>query len=79
MGPKTIKDKDYRCFIHKNDKNEENSVKLQINQCPIKLYKSAKFIGITFDDKLTFNEHINNIVYRCKKRLNLMRAIAECN
>ena len=41
----------------------------------IKYKKEFKFLGITFDEKLTFKAHIENIVTRCKKRLNLLKTI----
>ena len=31
----------------------------------IKYQKKIKFLGITFDEGLTFNEHINDIETRC--------------
>ena len=32
-------------------------------------------MGVTFDEDLSFKAHIDNIVSRCKKRLNLLKAI----
>src|ERR1043165_3490726 len=37
---------------------------------------SVKFLGVIFDRYLTWSEHIRYVADRCKKRLNLMRAIA---
>ena len=37
--------------------------------------KTCKFLGVTFDQKLTFTEHVNDIVNRAKKRLNLLKAL----
>ena len=34
-----------------------------------------KFLGVTFDQGLTFKAHIEDIVARCKKRLNLVKAL----
>ena len=35
----------------------------------------CKFLGISFDEKLTFENHINDITTRARKRLNLLKAI----
>ena len=39
------------------------------------IQKEVKFLGITFDQHLTFDAHIEDIVKRCRKRLNLLKAI----
>ena len=41
----------------------------------LKYKKSSKFLGVTFDQQLTFSEHIEDIVTRAKKRLNLLKAL----
>ena len=33
-------------------------------------------LGLMFDSKLTWNHHVNHVVDKCKKRLNLLRAIS---
>ena len=59
-------------FIHsKND----NSPRLWLKGNLVKYEKQCKFLGITFDQKLSFKAHIENIVSRCHKRLNLLKAI----
>src|SRR6218665_2159425 len=41
------------------------------------LYHSiVKFLGVIFDRHLTWSEHIQYVTDRCRKRLNLMRAMA---
>jgi len=35
----------------------------------------VKFLGVIFDRKLSWNEHINYIIDRCNKRINLLRAL----
>src|SRR6218665_337909 len=41
------------------------------------LYQSSvKFLGVIFDRHLTWAEHIKYVADRCRKRLNLMRAMA---
>src|SRR5207245_720328 len=38
---------------------------------PLKMENKVKFLGIIFDSKLTWSEHINYVIERCNKRLNL--------
>ena len=49
---------------------------LRINGSPVKVERKAKFLGIVFDSRLTWNDHVNYVVEKCKKRLNLLRAIS---
>jgi len=49
---------------------------LDINGRPIKTEKSARFLGVVFDQRLTWNEHIDYVTSKCSKRLTLMRAIS---
>ena len=39
--------------------------------------KTVKFLGVIFDQGLTWASHIDYIIDRCKVQLNLMRAISE--
>ena len=38
-----------------------------------------KFLGVTLDDKLSLKYHIEEIVSKCKKRLNLLKALCGKN
>jgi len=49
---------------------------LKINGDSIKIENKANILGIIFDSKLSWNDHVNYIVDKCKKRLNLQRAIS---
>ena len=49
---------------------------LKIDGKEIKMEKSARFLGVIFDSRLNWAEHINYLVEKCNKRLNCMRAIA---
>ena len=49
---------------------------LKINDVTNKIEKTVKFIGVIFDQGLTWAAHIDYIIDRCKVRLNLMRAIS---
>ena len=41
----------------------------------MKYEETVKFLGVTFDRKLTFEEHILDIVRRAHKRMNLLKAL----
>ena len=45
-----------------------NKVKLKFNSVVISESDTVKLLGITIDNKLTFNEHINNL---CRNQCNL--------
>jgi len=48
---------------------------LTINNQLVKIDYKAKFLGLVFDSKLNWNEHIKYLEEKCKKRLNLMRVV----
>jgi len=37
---------------------------------------TAKFLGLTFDSKLTWRPHVNNIKAKCTKSMNLLKSVA---
>jgi len=51
-------------------------IDLTINNQLVKIDNKAKFLGLVIDSKLNWNEHIKYLEEKCKKRLNLMRAVA---
>lgn len=53
-----------------------HDIKLTINGNEIPVVKSAKFLGMTFDNRLSWSNHIKELAERCNKRINVMRAIA---
>jgi len=56
--------------------DEWKTVKLSINSTDIRIEQTAKFLGMIFDRRLTWKNHIEYVVTKCKKRLNLMRAVS---
>ena len=42
-------------------RKQYNKVKLKFNSIVISESDTVKLLGITIDNKLTFNEHINNL------------------
>ena len=53
-----------------------SSIKLSIKGINIKLANEAKFLGVTFDRRLTWGIHITNVETKCKKTINLMRSVS---
>ena len=48
---------------------KKNPINLIMNGKPIPLQQSAKYLGITMDRKLTWNEHLTSQAAKCKKLL----------
>jgi len=59
-------------FSHRRDTN----IAFSINNQSVKIDNKAKFLGLIFDSKLNWNDHISYLEQKCKKRLHLMRAVA---
>jgi len=52
------------------------NARLKIGDNCVAVENKAKFLGLIFDSKLTWNQHVSYIVDKCKKRLNLLRAVS---
>ena len=63
------------CLNFFNDTKNDNTPRLWLKGELLRYKKECKFLGITFDQQLNFKAHITNIVSRCKKRLNLLKAV----
>jgi ribonuclease HI len=50
--------------------------RLFIGKDPIDFTNNIKYLGVIFDKRLTFTEHIKNVVDRCNKRFNLLKCLA---
>lgn len=50
--------------------------KLLLNSVNINFTNKVKFLGIYFDKKANFNYHVENVVIKCKRIINLMRLIS---
>ena len=58
-----------------NSIENKNTPRLWLRGELLKYEKTCKFLGVTFDSSHSFSEHINDIVTRAKKRLNLLKAL----
>ena len=57
-------------------KRRISNVKIKVGNEPIKIEKTAKFLGVIFDHRLSWKPHIEYVITKCKNRMNLMRAVS---
>ena len=62
--------------IFTSSKITDDPPKLTIDNIALTWKKEAKFLGVIFDSRMTWTSHINSVVDRCRKRLNLMRCMS---
>nr|CAH7732038.1 unnamed protein product [Callosobruchus chinensis] len=49
---------------------------LFLSNLPLKYVDNIKFLGITFDERLTWKQHIRGLVHSCQKALNILKCLA---
>ena len=74
-GFKLNEKKTVAIIFSKNNEHLKHKVDIRINGKQIETVSSVKFLGLTFDQRLNWAEHINNVVISCKKKINLMRSL----
>ena len=62
-------------FTKKRNTNPKNT-RIQINDIPIKFVSTVKFLGLIFDSKLTWNDHIQYLLDKSKSKINLLRSLS---
>ena len=55
------------CMIHTHSNYDLNDCDVRIRNTPITFVKSAKFLGITVDDRLNYNEHVTQLTKRLSR------------
>ena len=50
-------------------------IKLLLNGQDVNPTREAKFLGVTFDSALCFDTHVKNVVTKCRRRLNVLKAL----
>ena len=63
-------------FTKSHKAKGEEELQLTIKGTPIKIDKQFKFLGVTFDRRLTWNAHITAAIDKAKKASNLMRNVS---
>lgn len=54
-------------------------ISLKLDGVDIKFEPYAKFLGLFFDQRLTWKKHIEYVVGKCKARINLLRCVSSLN
>ena len=54
-------------------------ITLNLGRVPLKVSNEIKFLGLTFDSKLTWRHHIDNVRHRMWLRINAIKAISGRN
>ena len=55
---------------------QKKDILLQIKGHNLPICEQYKFLGVRFDSKLTWSVHIDSIIDKCKKRINLLRCVS---
>ncbi|KAG7473121.1 hypothetical protein JOB18_002640 [Solea senegalensis] len=65
-----------QCILFtKNSHLQLNSIDLSLNNYKITISKEATFLGVTFQNNMTWTKHINNLEQRANNRLNHLKAL----
>lgn len=65
-----------KCIKFYHNRLEANPLpSLTLFNKTLKFYDQVKYLGVTFDNKLTFKNHINEIKSRTRKQISLMKCI----
>ena len=57
-------------------RNPTSPTKLTIDKVKLEWKKEVKFLGLIFDSRLTWKNHIDYVTKRCTQRLNLMKCMS---
>ncbi len=72
----------FRISVEKNKiicfskKNKTPVVKLKLYEQKLEQVSEFRFLGIWMDSKITFAKHIQQIVDKCKRGINVLRCLA---
>ena len=65
-----------KSIVFRRKRQPSQPIKLSIKGSVIKQETSVKFLGVTFDETLSWNQHINELVGKCKKDLNILKMLS---
>ena len=66
-----------KCLLFKKANPKITQPNIYLQKELLKYEKHVKFLGIIFDENLTFEEHINEVYNKCQNRLNLLKSLTE--
>ena len=75
-GFKVSEDKTVAIVFTRKRKCKVENVKLTLNGKDITVENTARFLGVTFDRRLTWKPHIDKVVEKCNKRMNILRVLS---
>ncbi|XP_037531828.1 uncharacterized protein LOC119409038 [Nematolebias whitei] len=64
-----------KVIIFSKKQKTNKIIELKLYNQKIEQVKSIKFLGLWFDEKLKWNIHIQKIVDKCKRKLNILRCL----
>ena len=64
-----------KCPLQVNKKNE---VVINLGETEIKSSEYGKLLGMKFDKKLNFNEHLNNVISKASYKANVLSRVVRC-
>ncbi len=64
----------YIIFNQSNNTHEEIDIKLYNESIP--LVSTIKFLGVTFDSRLSFKDHLIEVSKKCHERLNMIKILS---
>lgn len=76
VGFKISATKSCAIVFTKKYKNLTPDEPLMIQGTELRIATETKFLGLKFDYRLTWTEHINYIIDKCKKRLNILKCLS---
>jgi len=56
-------------LMSRRRRTEGNEIEISVNNKALKQVNDIKYLGIIFDNKMTFRDHINYIEEKCSKRI----------
>ena len=59
-----------------NPRNEKSQVYFKLFNETIPIVKHSKFLGITFDSYLNFNQHLLELSKKCYERLSIIKILS---
>ena len=55
--------------------NQKNPIDIRIRDSILPKVSTVKFLGVTLDENLTFNDHVKNIITKISKSVGVMRRL----